>query len=407
MPHRTTDLVLYGATGYAGGLVADYIAEAHGQRIQWAIAGRRRDALDAIADRLEASFPGSRPEVIVADSSDPESLRAMAASARAVCSTVGPYARYGAPLVAACVEQGAHYCDLTGEPPFVRRMIDEHHEAARAAELAIVHCCGFDSVPSDLGVWFLQDRVIARDGAPCDQIELLMKLKGGVSGGTLASMAQIFDDASDPAIRKVLGNPYSLAPGDRGPDDREQRGVRYSELGDTWTAPFVMASINERVVRRTNQLLGHRYGTDFRYKEAMPMGSGLRGRLKAASFTAGLGAFTVGMASRRLRPLVMSRLPSPGEGPDQETLRTGFFRATLYGLRDGRKVATARIDGQGDPGYGANACMLGEAAVLLATDGPPGALGVTTPAAALGEALRERLHATRVQFTMVDEPEAA
>lgn len=399
MTAAPVDLVLYGVTGYAGRLVAEYLQDTHGDTLSWAIAGRRPDALEAEADALAKRRPDvPRVRTIVADSTDPSSLRALAAQAKAVCSTVGPYARWGAPLVAACVEEGTHYCDLTGEAQFVRAMIDAHHERARAQGTAITHCCGFDSVPSDLGVFFLQSLALERDGTPCDEIELLMKLKGGVSGGTIASMAQTFDDAADPAVRRVLGDPYALAPGDRGPDTGEQRGVRYSEAGQVWTAPFVMASINERVVRRTNHLLAHRYGEGFRYGESMPTGAGLRGRAKAVAVTAGLGVFVVGMASRRLRPLVMSRLPDPGEGPSREALESGFFRATLYGKRGGEVVATAELHGQGDPGYGANACMLGETAWCLATKGPSGAVGVTTPAAALGHDLVERLHATRVQF---------
>lgn len=402
MTDRPYDLIVHGVTGYAGRLVADYLQRAHGSTLRWAVSGRREAAVQAIADDLERSHPeGGRPDVVVADNDDRASLDAMVRSTRAVCTTVGPYARWGAPLVAACIDAGTHYCDLTGEPTFVRAMIDAHHAEATEKGVAIVHCSGFDSVPSDLGTFHLQSHVLERDGAPCDRVEMVIKLKGGVSGGTIASMAQMLDDARDKAQRRILGDPYSLAPGHRGPDDRPQQTVRWSEAAHQWTAPFVMASINEKVVRRSNLLLGLRYGEGFRYDESMGRGDGLRGRLKALGLTAGLGAFAGAMASPRLRPHLMKRLPAPGEGPDVERLDEGFFLARFYGHRDGRVVACTEVRGQGDPGYGANACMIGEAARLLGTQGPSGVPGITTPAAALGHDLIARLHATRVQFTSV------
>ncbi len=263
MSDRPYDVVIFGATGFAGRLVARYLVDTdRADGVRWAIAGRSRDKLEALAQALGV------PDLpcVVADSHDRESLDAMARSTRVICTTVGPYAEHGAMLVAAAVEAGTHTCDLTGEPQFVRRMIDAHHAAAEASGVRIVHCCGFDSVPSDLGVFVLQQAAVARHGTPCSEIEMVVAAaRGGFSGGTLASLGNVLSEAKDPEVRRILTDPYSLVPGGSGPDGRAQMGSRYSEAEGTWTAPSMMAPINERVVRRSHALLGYLCGEGFRY----------------------------------------------------------------------------------------------------------------------------------------------
>jgi short subunit dehydrogenase-like uncharacterized protein len=402
MEQRPFDVIVFGATGFAGRLVAEYLQDHHAGEIRWAVAGRNQAKLEKLVASLADRRPDAPPvEFRIADSQDHQTLEAMAAATRVVCTTVGPYAKYGGPVVAACVAKGAHYCDLTGEPQFVRRMMDAHHDEAVTKELRIVHCCGFDSIPSDLGTRLVQETAIQRDGTPCDRVEFILKgSSGGFSGGTIASLVNVLEEASDPAIRRILGDPYSLAV-ERGPDSREQTGVRYSEAAGVWTAPFVMAAVNERIVRRTNHLLGYRYGRDFRYGESMQTGRGTRGRLKALGMTAGLGGFTAGMMVGPVRKGLLKMLPSPGEGPSDEAIESGFFKARLFGQRDGEVVVTVDVTGTRDPGYGATACMLAEAAILLASDQQLGVTGVCTPGSAMGLALIERLHAKQVQFEVV------
>lgn len=399
MNERTFDVIVFGATGFAGRLVAEYLQDHHAGKVRWAIAGRNQAKLEAVAADLAKRAPQAPPVPIrVADSQDADALNALAAETKVLCTTVGPYAKYGGPLVAAAVANGTHTCDLTGEPQFVRRMMDEHHDAAVAAGVRIVHCCGFDSMPSDLGTRLVHETAIARDGSPCDEVEFVLKgASGGFSGGTVASLVNVLEEASDPAVRRVLGDPYSLAV-ERGPDGREQMGARYSEAAGVWTGPFVMAGINERIVRRTNHLLGYRYGKEFRYGESMQTGRGFRGRAKALGLTAAFGSFTAGMMVGPVRRKILGLLPSPGEGPTPEAIEAGWFSVRLFGKRKGEVVVTVDVKGSRDPGYGATACMLGEAAVLLASDVELGVTGVCTPGSALGLPLIERLHATQVQF---------
>lgn len=409
MPDRPYDVVIFGATGFAGRLVARYLAQRTPEPgVRWAVAGRDRSKLQALVEEL------GLPElpIVVADSNDPQSLEAMAAASRVICTTVGPYARYGAPLVAAAVKHRTHTCDLTGEPQFVRRMIDAHHDEAHDSGVRIVSCCGFDSIPSDLGVWVLQSAAIERLGAPCSEVELVVAAaRGGFSGGTLASMATLLDEARDPAVRRVLGDPYSLAPGaPRGPDGRSQTGVRYSEAAGAWTAPFVMASINERVVRRSHALLGQPWGQGFRYHESMRTRAGLRGRLGAGAVSVGLGLFTVSMATPLARRVLQRTvLPAPGEGPSEEAIESGFFKIHLYGRLpdDPEPRIEVVVRGRRDPGYGATACMLAESALCLASDPLPERAGVLTPSTAMGDALVARLNATDVQFEVLPAPSGA
>ncbi len=402
MPDRTYEVVVFGATGFAGRLTALYLQATYGGDIRWAVAGRNQNKLDAMVQELADQRPDAPPvPSIVADSADLASLRAMATQTLVVCTTVGPYAKYGLPTVQACAESGTHYADLTGEPPFIRDTIDRYDAVAKASGARIAHSCGFDSVPSDLGAFLLQQAAIEAQGEPCDEVEFVVWwMKGGFSGGTLASGLNMMDAAADKKVRRVLADPYGLCD-ERGPDSREQMGPRYSEAAESWTGPFVMAGVNEKVVRRSNELLGHRYGESFRYGESMRMGKGTRGRLRAMGLSAAMGAGVAALSVGPVRRLVAQKSKQPGEGPSEEEIEKGGFEARLFGLRGGVVEMEVRVKGDRDPGYGATACMLAETGLGLARDEGLGPAGVTTPAAALGQGLIDRLNPRQVHFEVV------
>ena len=390
---RDFDIVLWGATGYTGQLVADYLVRNYvggDTGLRLALAGRNEDKIRAVAREVGApDLP-----ILLGDSFDSASLEAMASRAEVIISTVGPYAKYGAELVAACVRNGTDYCDLSGETQFVRAMIDAHHDEAQRTGARIVHCCGFDSIPSDLGALMVQEAFKERHGRYASEVKMAAgKMSGGPSGGTLASMLNIFEEITEnPAIRKVLGNPYALNPkGVRGPDKGDQTGVRYDhDLG--WTGPFLMAAINTRIVRRSHALMGLPWGEDFRYSEVMSTGRGPRAFARAVSFTGGIAAFVAAIAFPLTRPLVVKRLPAPGEGPSEEARTKGYFKTYHVAVGDGQVVRGVVADNR-DPGYGSTAVMLSEAALCLALQGAeldaPG--GILTPATAMGVRLIERL----------------
>lgn len=392
--------MVYGATGFAGRLVAEYIAERGPQSLRWGIAGRNRDKLEALRSELGERGPD---EILVADAGEDRQLDALADRTRVIATTVGPYAKYGRSLVGACVRRNTHYCDLTGEVQFVRWSIDTHHEAAAEQGCRIVHCCGFDSIPSDLGVFALQRAIIARDAKPCEEIKFfLVGGDGGFSGGTVASMLNVAQEMKSKATRRILGHPYGLNPEGkrRGPDGADQMGVERDPVTGWWTGPFIMASVNTRVVRRSNALLDDLYGSAFKYGEVMKFGRGLAGLARASAFAGGLGAFMGGVAwapTRRL--LARSVLPKPGEGPSREKIERGFFKIILSARNGNSEVGRAVVNGRRDPGYGATACMLSESALCLAFDALEGG-GALTPASAMGQALIDRLNAADVHFTL-------
>ncbi|MBT8099616.1 MAG: saccharopine dehydrogenase NADP-binding domain-containing protein [Gammaproteobacteria bacterium] len=406
--NRKYDVVVWGATGFTGSLVAEYLLSQYGVdgSLRWAIAGRSEGKLASLKESLgpqAASLPS-----IVADSFDESSLAAMAASTRVVISTVGPYAKYGSQLVAACATAGTHYCDLAGEPQWIRLMIDRHHDTAIASGAKIVHCCGFDSVPSDIGVWFLQQEALRRHGNYCKSVTMLLKAaRGGPSGGTVASMTNLIREArADRSVARVLADPYGLNPdGERhGPDDRDQRRAEFDELANVWTAPFVMAAVNTRVVRRSHALLDYPYGRDFRYREAVMTGKGATGWAKAGATSVGIGGFVAAAAFDFSRGLLERFvLPEPGEGPNREQRESGFFDFRMFGeFADGDSIK-AKVTGDRDPGYGSTSKMLSECAVCLAGNDLPGAGGVLTPASAMGDALLQRLRANAgLTFELLD-----
>jgi short subunit dehydrogenase-like uncharacterized protein len=404
-PPRKLDVVLFGATGFTGRLVADYLAQRM-PTLRWAIAGRSRDKLAQVKAGLAGRSPAL--EILIADAADPAALAAVAKDARVVCTTVGPYAVHGRELAAACAEQGTDYCDLAGEVNFIRESIDRNHARAEQTGARIVHCCGFDSIPSDLGVHLLGEH-FNQQGQKLKKASLFVgPMKGGVSGGTIASMLAMLERAGrDRQQRRLMGDPYALIPDrdkDRGPDHGDQMTPKFEPLIGAWTGPFVMAAINTRVVRRTNAITGYPYGKDFRYREAMVFGKGARGAASAAAFTAGLAAFVTLGSTGPGRSLLKPLLPAPGQGPSKAQRDAGFFRIRIVGESDGNRPlkAVARVEGKSDPGYGETAKMLGESALCLALDRDQlePRYGVLTPASAMGNRLTERLRAAGMTFAI-------
>ena len=402
---REFDIVLWGATGYTGQLVADYLARNYldGETgLRLALAGRNEEKVRRVAaDIGEPELP-----ILIGDSFDGASLDAMASRADVVISTVGPYAKYGAELVAACVRNGTDYCDLTGETQFVRAMIDAHQQEAERTGARIVHCCGYDSIPSDLGTLMVQDAFEERHGKYASEVKMAaVDMRGAFSGDTVASMMNIVDELKEnPSIRKVLGDPYALNPkGVRGPDKGDQAGARYDQDLGMWTAPFIMAAINTRVVRRSHALMGLPWGDGFRYSEVMGTGKGPKGLSRALSVAGGVVLFMASIALPFTRPFVEKKLPAPGEGPSEEARKKGRFKTLLVAIGNGNTLRGVVSDNR-DPGYGSTAVMLSESALCLALEGAeldsPG--GILTPASAMGTRLIDRLRKAGLTLAIED-----
>lgn len=405
MSRAEFDVVVYGATSFVGQIIVRYMLKQFDQQaLTWAIAGRSEQKLE----QLKSELGGSQLETIVADAADEQALQAMCARARVIMSTVGPYALYGSPLVKACVESGTHYCDLAGETQWITRMQNKYEQQAKDSGAWIVHCCGFDSMPSDLGVHFLQNHAVEKYGKTCESVKMgVAKMKGGASGGTIASMINLTKEASkDPALRKELANPYATCPPDHGFTARQHNvKVEYDEDFSSWMAPFVMAAINTRVVHRSNALKNKAYGEHFKYQEAMMTGKGSKGKNAARMMLWGLGGFMIGAAVAPVRwTLERFVLPKPGEGPSDEEQLNGGFRLILLGDTDSGEQIRCEVTGDRDPGYGSTAKMLSQAAACLAqdiADDTPG--GFWTPATLLGDQLIERLEAhAGLEFLFVE-----
>lgn len=403
---REFDVILWGATGFVGQLAAEDLAARYSDgSVRWAIGGRSRQKLEALrADLVTRSGPALADlPIIVADAHEPTALLELVKRTKVLCTTVGPYAKYGSPMVEACATTGTHYCDLTGEAQWIRRMIDRYHDVAVRTGARIVHCCGYDSIPSDIGTWMLQKAAHERFGQYVPAAKLIVVgAKGGFSGGTIASMMNLLNEARDPEVRKVVGNPYALQPeGQRkGPRINDMAPMRRDADVGIWTAPFLMAPINTRIVRRTNALLNYPWGAEFRYEERMKAGKGVGGAIAATGITLGMATF-VGVAAippfRRL--LEMTVLPKPGEGPTRKAIEEGYFVSDVHGWVDGHHLR-ARMKGQRDPGYGATATMLVESALCLAKDDLTSAGGILTPAFAMGDALVRRLQAAGLELSV-------
>lgn len=389
-------IIVFGATSFVGQILCRYLWQRHGAEgeVKWAMAGRSRAKLEQVRQQLGEG--ASAVPLIVADAADEAALRTLCEQTRVVISTVGPYALYGSPLVKVCAETGTDYCDLTGEVPWMAQMIAAHEATAKQTGARIVHTCGFDSVPSDLGVQFLQDAAYRHFNEPCTTIHMrIAKLRGGLSGGTVASMLNMMREMEkDPAVKRVLTNPFVLTPEGRGVRQDDVKFVAYDSEAESWLAPFVMASINTRVVHRTNALIGARYGKEFRYDEAMMTGRGLAGQLRAVGMASGLAGFLVASSFRPTRNLLERHVvPKPGEGPSPQSQERGYYDLRFRGATAKGQKLVAKVTGDRDPGYGSTAKMLGEAGTCLALDIPKAefAGGFWTPAALMGERLRKRL----------------
>jgi short subunit dehydrogenase-like uncharacterized protein len=378
-PTAEFDIVVYGASGFTGRLVAEYLAQRYpGGDLKWAMAGRSLERLSEVREEIGAS--GSVP-LLQADAANPDSLKAMLARTRAVLTTVGPYQLYGSELVAACAASGTDYVDLCGEPVWMRHMIDAHHAAAQESGARIVFSCGFDSIPFELGVYFLQETGKAQLGAPVSRVKgRVRKMKGTFSGGTAASVKATFAAAArDLSQVALLKNPFALTPGFEGPKQPPGNKPLHDDDLGIWVAPFVMSTINTRTVHRSNQLMGFPYGKDFVYDEMMAAGSGEKGEAMAKAIVAA-NAELGGPGG-----------PKPGEGPSKQERETGYFDILFVGLAaDGRQVRVA-VTGDRDPGYGSTSKMIAECAVCLERDMGDLKGGIWTPGAAMKDRLIKRL----------------
>jgi short subunit dehydrogenase-like uncharacterized protein len=392
------DLILFGTTGFTGRLVAEVLVArvaAQGGPLRWAMAGRNPARLAEV--RRQVGAPDDLP-LLTADAGDAAALAALVRQTRIVITTMGPYQRHGTALVTACAEAGTDYVDLCGEPLWMARMIEALQAPALASGARIVFSCGFDSIPFDLGVVFLQAEAQRRFGAPLLRVHgRVRRMKGGVSGGTAASLlATMEQTAGDPALAQRMADPFALTPGFRGPPQPEGESARYDALAQGWTGPFVMASINTKNVHRTNALRGHPWGRDFSYDERLLLGDGARGRRKARLLAAAnrLQGLLLGFGPVRAL-LGRLALPQPGQGPGKAQREAGRFDLLFIGETADGRVLRATVQGDRDPGYGSTSKMITEAALCLAEDVPRQATagGVWTPGAAMGLALVRRLQA--------------
>ena len=400
-------VVLYGATSFVGQITARYLAQflasvSDQAAVSWAIAGRDEDKLKKLQASLDHNDDKSETphlvDIIIANSNDEASLDAMTAQTQVIISTVGPYLKYGEPLIKSCVQHGTDYVDLTGEAIFIKDMMDKYKDAAQQSGARIVNSCGFDSIPSDLGVYFTQQQAAAHLGDTCEVINMRVKAaKGGLSGGTIASMATIFAEVGqDPDRRRQLANPYLLNDDDHAPTVRQDniKKPEYDTEQGRWLAPFVMASINTRIVHHSNQLLDYEYGRDFKYDEAMWMKDGVKGQLMSYGLSAGLLGFATAMSFKRSREFLSDHvLPKSGSGPSQSEQEDGFFDIRFFGkTADDARIET-KVTGDKDPGYGSTSRMLAQAALCLAQDISKEAVagGFWTPASAMGDKLITRL----------------
>jgi short subunit dehydrogenase-like uncharacterized protein len=378
-PSPKFDIVVYGASGFTGRLVAEYLASrSGGGDIKWAMAGRSLDKLATVRDAIGA--PADTP-LLSADAGDPGSLSAMLAQTRAVLTTVGPYQLYGSDRVAACAASGTDYLDLCGEPVWMRHMIDAHHATAQSTGARIVFSCGFDSIPFELGVLFLQEAAKTKFGAPVTRVKgRVRKMKGTFSGGTAASVKATFAAAAkDLSLVALLKNPFALTPGFDGPKQPPGNKPLFDDDLGVWTAPFVMSTINTRNVHRSNLLMGFPYGRDFVYDEMMLAGPGEKGEAIAKAIVAA-NAEMGGPGG-----------PQPGEGPSKQERETGFYDVLFVGIAaDGRQVRVV-VRGDRDPGYGSTSKMIAECAICLERDSADLAGGIWTPGAAMGSRLIKRL----------------
>ena len=377
MSEREFDIIVYGASGFTGRLVAEYMQAQYGRSVNWAMAGRSEEKLAQVRDEMgvDAATP-----LVTGNADSADEMAAMAARTKVMITTVGPYQLYGAALVAACAAAGTDYVDLSGEPGWMHGVIDAHDATAKASGARIVHSCGFDSIPFDLGVYYLQMAAQEKFGEPCQQVRTRVRaMNGEFSGGTAASMgATMAAVAKNPELLNVLVNPFSLANGFQGPEQPADNANYEDEASGQWVAPFIMAPINTKNVHRSNALLGHAYGEDFIYDEMMLAGAGAEGKAMA-EFVASVN------------PLAGDDVPQPGEGPSKESREAGNYDVWFIGTTKSGQRLEAAAGGDMDPGYGSTSKMLAESAMCLLTECDGLAGGVYTPAPAMGEKLIKRL----------------
>ncbi|MFE3192213.1 saccharopine dehydrogenase family protein [Nocardia sp. NPDC059240] len=406
MTNREFDIVLFGATGFVGKLTAEYLLEAAPADARIALAGRSLEKLAAVRNELGAA--AAEWPLVQADSTDQASLDALAARTKVVVTTVGPYLRYGFPLVQACAENGTHYADLTGEPLFIRDCIDRFGEKAAETGAKIVNSCGYDSIPSDLSVYQLYKRSVADNTGELTDVTLVASLKGGASGGTIDSGRAMMEAiAEDPAKGSIMAHPYSLSPDKamepnvgRQSDQALSRASAIDPSLDGWVATFIMGAHNTKIVRRSNGLLGWPYGKNFRYREVMSAGSSATAPLVAAGIAGGIVAtMAAGAVLSRVavgRKLIDRIVPKPGTGPSEQSRKSGWFTMRTFAHTTSGAKYVCTFAGKGDPGYQATSVMLGQSGLCLAFDSLPELAGILTPASAMGDALTERLRAADI-----------
>ena len=385
------DIIIWGASSFTGKLVTEYIFNKYGSsKIKWAIAGRNLDKLE----RIRSEVADKNIPIFIADSFDEDSLSKFVKKTNVVCSTVGPYSLYGTKLVKLCVENNTNYCDITGEAHWIRTIIDSFHEKAKSKKIKIVNSCGFDSIPSDMGVYFIQNEIKKVYKNYARSIKMRVAgIRGGISGGTYGSINNLLKEAyADKSVFKVLNNPYGLNPKGKmvGSDKKDLRKIIFDKESNSWIYPFIMAGINTKIVRRSNALSNFQYGKDFRYEEAMMSGRGISGLWKAI-----LAIFPLAMVSLNpnsfLKKIVNSYMPKPGAGPGVDKRKNGFYNLRFYIIIDEKRKAFAKVIGDSDPGYGSTSKMLAESALCLAFDKLPEKYGVLTPSVAMGDSLLKRL----------------
>ena len=379
MSDKSLDVVIYGATGFTGKLVVEYMQENYGndESVSWAIAGRSEEKLKAVSEDLKV---GSNVPHLLVDSNDTDSIESMVKQTKCVLTTVGPYQLYGAKILQQCVIHGVDYVDLCGEPGWMHEMINEYSNQAKETGARIVFSCGFDSIPFDLGVYFLQKEVIAQHGQPAPNVRGRVRaMNGEFSGGTAASLGATLTSLKEkPELFEVLINPFALSDGFTGPEQAQDSKPVYDEKLETWVAPFFMAPINTKNVHRSNVLMDHLYGEDFCYNEMWIQGPGEEGKA-AAEFVASMNP--------------LADAPAPGEGPSKESRDNGNYNVLFCAdLADGTTIQAA-VSGDMDPGYGSTSKMIAESAICLVKECPELVGGIYTPAPAMGEKLIARLQA--------------
>ena len=379
MSDKSFDVVIYGATGFTGKLVVEYMQEKYGndEDVSWAIAGRSKEKLIAVSEDLKV---GSNVPHLLVDSNDSDSIVSMMQQTKCVLTTVGPYQLYGANILQQCVIHGVDYVDLCGEPGWMHEMINEHAEQAKETGARIVFSCGFDSIPFDLGVYFLQKEVIARHGQPASNVRGRVRaMNGEFSGGTAASLGATMASLKEkPELFEILVNPFALSNGFTGPEQAQDSKPIYDDKLETWVAPFFMAPINTKNVHRSNALMDHLYGEDFCYNEMWIQGPGEEGKT-AAEFVGSMNP--------------LADAPAPGEGPSKESRDNGNYDVLFCAdLADGSTLHAA-VSGDMDPGYGSTSKMIAESAICLVKECPHLIGGIYTPAPAMGEKLIARLQA--------------